>query len=483
MKLLLINIVIFNLFFAGLLQGQVLKTVKIDVDSDELSIIPNVTEHSGHLLVTWTSMGANQGFVFFDTTLAIKEQFAYGRFLGPNKPPDFHFKAFKGGDIYGRGPTKRILKYDVQKPIFQTRDTLSHYYLSNLTPGSFYSITTVGASLDSQNLAAQIYRIGDSTISTVKTPIPYKDRNKIGFLGGSVNFNLNRDTLIYTIRRDRGRKYTAVLMDTTFALLDSFKINNWPPPPIKKFNYTEITSVSYLGNNEYVINGAYSKVNTHINCRRCYAYFTYIYNDITNKIRSFQNFTASSYKKLRKFQGSTEYWRNGFNVYYGSRVYDTINFPEWADLKVKDTSGQIIIDTVFQFEKGMDSKIFDVVRLSKYRYIFIGAVFDTDTPGIEEFDLILQKVDLRNWNSIGLIEENSGMKFIRLFPNPAQNFVNIETSLVLKDFRLFTVSGEKVRTGMIQRNRIPLKNLESGMYLLEITSNKGNSWIKRLELE
>ncbi|MDX6747938.1 T9SS type A sorting domain-containing protein [Polaribacter sp. PL03] len=72
------------------------------------------------------------------------------------------------------------------------------------------------------------------------------------------------------------------------------------------------------------------------------------------------------------------------------------------------------------------------------------------------------------------VEENNSFKF-EIFPNPANNLLNIETQEVLKKVEIFNLLGKKVLSANNVSKSIDISSLSKSMYLVKLTSEKGIS--------
>lgn len=63
----------------------------------------------------------------------------------------------------------------------------------------------------------------------------------------------------------------------------------------------------------------------------------------------------------------------------------------------------------------------------------------------------------------------------KLYPNPSSNYVNIQLyeNMILKQVNLYAISGELIKT--VKTNIIPVEDLNSGNYLLEVITNQGKA--------
>lgn len=80
---------------------------------------------------------------------------------------------------------------------------------------------------------------------------------------------------------------------------------------------------------------------------------------------------------------------------------------------------------------------------------------------------------------IGLgLDDNPKMKF-KLFPNPISNTLNIAHQYDSLSYKLFSVDGKVIQEGKVVQSQIDFNQLQSGIYLLQLTAN-GNSEVRKL---
>ena len=70
--------------------------------------------------------------------------------------------------------------------------------------------------------------------------------------------------------------------------------------------------------------------------------------------------------------------------------------------------------------------------------------------------------------------ENELASFLRLYPNPVNDFLNIETSKVITKVEIYSVIGKKMLVIDKNLNRILIDDLSSGLYLIKIFSDELN---------
>ncbi len=81
---------------------------------------------------------------------------------------------------------------------------------------------------------------------------------------------------------------------------------------------------------------------------------------------------------------------------------------------------------------------------------------------------------------VGLSTTGGGIDF-RLYPNPANNLVNIEANLPIARIQLFDMQGKLV-VDLSNQNTIDTENLTNGMYIISVETEQGRS-LKRLQIQ
>lgn len=80
---------------------------------------------------------------------------------------------------------------------------------------------------------------------------------------------------------------------------------------------------------------------------------------------------------------------------------------------------------------------------------------------------------------IGLGLDNNPKLDFKLFPNPVSNTLNIVHQYYSLSYKMFTVDGKMIQEGSVINAQIDVNQLQSGIYLLQLTSN-GNSVVTKL---
>lgn len=71
---------------------------------------------------------------------------------------------------------------------------------------------------------------------------------------------------------------------------------------------------------------------------------------------------------------------------------------------------------------------------------------------------------------------------VSIYPNPSSDFIAISGESIEGNYTIYTFDGRTIKSGKLANNRISVSNLNSGMYLLNITSQQ-NTLSKRILIE
>ena len=74
--------------------------------------------------------------------------------------------------------------------------------------------------------------------------------------------------------------------------------------------------------------------------------------------------------------------------------------------------------------------------------------------------------------------ENITQQDITVYPNPVSNILNIESPNAISEIVLFNLNGKQIHSSSLEK--IDLSPLDSGIYLLKVKTQSGNSFTKRI---
>lgn len=107
---------------------------------------------------------------------------------------------------------------------------------------------------------------------------------------------------------------------------------------------------------------------------------------------------------------------------------------------------------------------------------FNGAIDD-----LKIYDYVLNDTEIASLyanNTLSSSDFAKNNKEINLFPNPANDFLNIETTLDLKSVEIYTIQGQKVVES--NQKQINVSNLVEGIYLVKIKDSENNEVTKKI---
>jgi len=80
-------------------------------------------------------------------------------------------------------------------------------------------------------------------------------------------------------------------------------------------------------------------------------------------------------------------------------------------------------------------------------------------------------IDNLNWQDYtGLSVEDIFFKKFEIYPNPSKGVIRIDTEARLDSYKIFSVNGKLVKSGLLVANKINIENLHSGYYRLLVKS-------------
>ena len=73
-----------------------------------------------------------------------------------------------------------------------------------------------------------------------------------------------------------------------------------------------------------------------------------------------------------------------------------------------------------------------------------------------------------------------GFNVIYIDPNPSHDFVNFNSKKEIKDVVIYSVLGSEINNYKVENNKIDIRNLNSGLYLLRFLLENGNQVTKKM---
>lgn len=168
------------------------------------------------------------------------------------------------------------------------------------------------------------------------------------------------------------------------------------------------------------------------------------------------------------------------SFYYKQSNYSSpfASLPDWGSFEVQISTDfgatWTTIGTVSN-EAGTGSYIKKTYSLAAYQNQFVKVRINANrTAG--DFDLSFDSFEIKG-GSLSTFETVKDK--LRIYPNPAVSFVKIDSKEKVKSFELYNVSGQLVKTGG-QVQEVSLENLASGIYILTVTLDNGQTVINKI---
>ena len=170
-----------------------------------------------------------------------------------------------------------------------------------------------------------------------------------------------------------------------------------------------------------------------------------------------------------------------------------------ATAKIKNTGGYFngYIELMIYADNNIYRRFYDYVTLDFYeeKTLMFNGSFDNCVIG-KEYNMALRRYDVTNKSQVWgtqvkfkLKAEQSAIDDVEkggcaVYPNPAENFVRIDSEVPIVQANIFTISGtevlRQVYTGESNVN-LDVTSLASGMYLLRITKEDGTNEVLKLK--
>lgn len=141
-----------------------------------------------------------------------------------------------------------------------------------------------------------------------------------------------------------------------------------------------------------------------------------------------------------------------------------------------DGNGVITFNVVVNTNNGFSSSNPNVNRL---RYEFTTPNYDGCITSIKSLPISISNLSTLNSDEFNITQ------FINIYPNPTNDILNIEfeNDIKIEDIILYNFIGEKVGTYAIskEKSQIDLSQFSVGIYILQITTDKGDYRVKVLK--
>jgi len=193
----------------------------------------------------------------------------------------------------------------------------------------------------------------------------------------------------------------------------------------------------------------------------------------------FSNATSATFSTINVGPLNTAGYELSF--YYKQSNYNSPYAPlaNWGSFEVQVSTDfgatWTTIGTVNN-EAGTGNYIRKSYSLAAYQNQFVKVRINAArTDG--DYDLSFDNFEIKDANALSTLE--TVKEKIKIYPNPADSFIKIDSKEKVKSFELYTISGQLTKKGG-QTEEISLEGMTSGMYILKVTLNNGETLIHKV---
>ncbi len=167
-----------------------------------------------------------------------------------------------------------------------------------------------------------------------------------------------------------------------------------------------------------------------------------------------------------------------FSHFYFSQLGDTLNAQlifcdidhDGETINLSDYTEKISLNPnyIFKFYTTNADASADVNAINPIQFILADTTFfvRVTDPETGNFTINLLMVTFSEEGCENLIVKDPPLSRINVYPNPARDFITIESFQKIDKVEIFAVSGNKLSTFNTQK--IDVSNLEKGIYILKI---------------
>jgi hypothetical protein len=175
---------------------------------------------------------------------------------------------------------------------------------------------------------------------------------------------------------------------------------------------------------------------------------------------------------------------SGLSLGDGTRDGFAMNLPPGQTI-LSHTSGVAFTLVSFEVSNMPNSGLLQILANTDPIAIGLGGAVDSfynsnidETTTQNYFAGLAAGSESFSFSTLGLNEVTLQKASVTVFPNPASDFITVESNLAIKSIEFYDLLGKRVLTAS-QTNVVELEQLPAGVYLLKINSTEG-SLTKRL---
>jgi hypothetical protein len=188
---------------------------------------------------------------------------------------------------------------------------------------------------------------------------------------------------------------------------------------------------------------------------------------------------AEVHDGIHAFQHITKYGSNSDDFYFTSRVENSLEVDTYqggSDIILLNFSQGMYFkgNSFFPSNTGEDLSN-EVIPTSDGGLFLIGAQNLVDVEGTKILAVKIGPNHLFPYSNtipedaeFVSIKENKNELNVNIYPNPVENFMQIETKLTINNVSIYSITGEKVKEFETGTKKLELEFLPQGMYYLEL---------------
>lgn len=165
-------------------------------------------------------------------------------------------------------------------------------------------------------------------------------------------------------------------------------------------------------------------------------------------------------------------------ISWNARSFDP-SYPDGYRVLVSNTTNELsaFTDTISLILQEYEEWTTRSVNLSDSGYvnetIYVAFILDS----YDKFKLYLDSITMVIDDPVGLNEELA-LEWA-LYPNPVENILTIQSESDLKDYRIITMNGQIVGSGVLEDKSVSVSGLQAGTYFLEVRTQGNAVYRKR----
>jgi hypothetical protein len=149
--------------------------------------------------------------------------------------------------------------------------------------------------------------------------------------------------------------------------------------------------------------------------------------------------------------------------------FNYVDIEQWkgtGSYNVEITDGNVTLEMRIDEDTNLDGA---AAPVAPFNVTGAGGQYDTDSPYLEGYQLLVRYAS--DIQSVSAIKDLSELGEISISPNPASNFININTNIKNIDkIEIYNLIGTRVLEANFN-DRLDLTNFNNGIYIIKLVKN------------